>query len=156
MSKIISNDEFFPVIYDDVLSLSWKYKFDAVDINKEEEATFDLVLNDTKEIIGAITFDYFNNSGFSYIGNVGYHIESKFQNKHYATRALRLLRVLLKYNEYIGDKTLYLSIKEDNICSQKVIENNDGKLIYNGDVPSNDPVRFVAGIKRVKIYKIEV
>ena len=156
MAIKIKEENFFPVISDDVLSLSWKNRYDAIDINDEDEAIFDIILNETREIIGKISFDYFFKSGFSYSGNVGYNIKYRFQNKHYATRALKLLRTLLLSNKYSGDKSLYLATKIDNIRSQKVILNNNGNLIYDGKVPINEPLNFMEGIKKVKVYKIDM
>lgn len=156
MAVKIKDENFFPVISDEVLSLSWKNRFNELDINDEEEAIFDIVLNDTNEIIGKIFFDYFFKSGFSYSGNVGYSIKYRFQNKHYATKALKLLRTLLLSNKYSGDKSLYLATKIDNVRSQKVILNNGGNLIYDGKVPINEPLNFMEGIKKVKVYKIDM
>ena len=156
MAIKISEDNFFSVINDEILSLSWKNRFDAIDINDEEEAIFDIILNETREIIGRISFDYCFKSGFSYSGNVGYNINYRFRNKHYATRALRLLRTLLLSNKYSGDKSLYLATKIDNIRSQKVILNNNGNLIYDGKVPINEPLNFMEGVKKVKVYKIDM
>lgn len=156
MAIKISKENFFPVISDDELTLSWKNRFNELDINDEEEAIFDIILNETREIIGKISFDYFFKSGFSYSGNVGYSIKYRFQNKHYATKALKLLRTLLLSNKYSGDKSLYLATKIDNIRSQKVILNNGGNLIYDGKVPINESLNFMEGIKKVKVYKIDI
>ena len=67
-----------------------------------------------------------------------------------------MLRTLLLSNKYSGDKSLYLATKIDNIRSQKVILNNNGNLIYDGKVPINEPLNFMEGVKKVKVYKIDM
>lgn len=149
----IVNEKFqFKVIEDDEISLYY-HKKDS--INTEKFASLEIAFNDTKEIVGTIDFNYFN-PGFSYGGNISYEINKNFQNRHFATKALKLLKKLLKTNNFKGDKDLYLAILPDNIKSQKVACNNGGELIYEGKVPDSDSMNFIDGIKNVKVYRIKI
>lgn len=147
---------YYPVNCDDILTLSWPCRFNETNINKRNYETFDIVLNSTKENVGGISFDYLCNSGFTYSGNVGYHINKDYQNNHYGTRALGLLVRTLKDNEFDGDKDLYIAATPENIASQKTALNNNAELIYDGDVPENDSVNYIDGLKKVKVYRIKM
>lgn len=149
-------DEFYsPVISDDSISLSWIYTNKDNNINEQSYVLFDIVLNNTKEVVGNISFDY-DNSGFSYYGNVSYEIKEEYRNNHYASRALSLLRVLLIEHQYKGDKNLYISTVPENIKSQKVIRNNGGNLIYEGEVPEEESAYYIDGVRNVKVYCIDI
>lgn len=154
--NLILDKDFYPVISDDILTLSWpnRYRYELTDINEKFSYTsLDIILNDTREKVGEITYNYTLDSGFNYGGNVSYEITEQFQNHHYATRALRLLKELLKNNHYDGDKDLYVSTRPENLKSQKVIKNNNGKLVYEGEVPMD---ACLIGVNKVRVYRIEV
>lgn len=153
--NLLPEEDYCPVINDDILFLSCPDRYKTENIKKLEYVNFDIILNETKEKVGCISVKY-PSEGFSYAGNVGYFINEKYRNNHYATKALSLLTKLLKSNEFEGDKDLYISTKLDNIKSQKVIINNGGELFYEGSVPIDDSINYINGIKNVKIYKIEV
>ena len=153
--NLMPNDYYTPVISDENISLSWIYSEKDKDLNKQNYVFFDIFLNDTKEVVGNISFDY-NNGGFSYCGNVSYAIKEQYKGNHYATTALKLMKELLKNNEYDGDKDLYVSTIPTNIKSQRVIENNNGYLIYEGSVPEDESIFFIDGIKEVKVYRINI
>ena len=55
-----------------------------------------------------------------------YEIESEFRNKGYATEALKELLIEAKNIEL---KEIILTIAEDNIYSQRVVEKNGGLLL---------------------------
>lgn len=138
-------DYFHPAISDDILTLSNPYE----EYNSSmETACFDIILNETEEVIGDIDYGFFGK--FRSVGNVSYLIREDFRRNHYATRAVSLLKSLLVDNDFEGDKSMYISTLTDNIYSQKVALNNSGVLIYEGPGDS-----FVDN-KDVKIYKIDV
>lgn len=154
--NIVSDKQYFPVASDDILSLSWKFRFYEVDINKQSYECLDIILNETKEIVGEISFDYCCSSGFSYGGNVGYEIYDEYQSNHYATRALGLLKELVKENCSTNDRDLYLATIPENIKSQRVILNNGGELVYEGSIPEDDIMYCINGVKNVHVYRIKI
>ncbi len=153
--NIISEKDYFPVIKDDTLALSWKYNNEK-DINKQMSEGFAIVLNKTKEVVGDISFDYQRKAGFQYEGNISYSIHKEHRHKHFGTRALKLLKELLQNNEFTGDKDLYIAAKPDNKYSQQVAINNGATLIYDGEVPEKESINYIDGIKNVKVYKISM
>lgn len=155
-SNIILNKNYFPVINNDVITLSWPNRYGSTTISNKIRASLDIILNSTREKIGEITFTYLYNPNLSYTGNVGYHIKDEFQNNHYATIALSLLKELLKNHQYYGNKDLYISTDIHNIRSQKVALNNEGELYYDGEIPKSDSLSRHSGISHVKIYKIKI
>lgn len=129
--------EYTSVISDGIISLSIWEKIENDEINNKLIETFDIVLNDTGENIGSISFDYYSRN--LQFGNVSYAILNEFQNKGYATRALRLLVNLLKNNNYEGNKDLYFWISYYNEYSQKVVLNNGGEIISGGESETKSP-----------------
>lgn len=154
--NLIPNKDYYQLITNGNITLSWKDKYGSTDINKKIRATLNIILNETQEKVGEITFNFIYNKKNSFIGNTGYHIDDEFQNKHYATEALSLLKELLKRNHYEGSKELFISTDISNIRSQKVAINNDGELYYEGEIPKNDPLSRHSGITHIKMYRIKI
>lgn len=159
----ICDDKYFhPVGADDVISISKTFLDDPNDINEMNDLYFDIILNDTMEVIGRLTFTLYPNNfinldgSIRYEGNVGYCIKPQYQSNHYATRALKLLVELIKKNTSGNDKDLYISTTEENINSQKVALNNGAVLCYEGVVPEDNKLNRHDGVKAVKIYKIKI
>ena len=117
---------------------------------------FDIVLQKSKVKVGEIFFDYFLADGFNYSGNVSYYIRSNFRNRGYATEALKLLKEFLCSENFNKNIKILLAIKPTNISSMKVATNNGAKLIYDGEVPDNEPINYIDGAKKIKIYKIDI
>lgn len=124
--NIISYDKYNPVISDDVISLCSTQKED--NINDKMACSFNIVLNSTFEVVGDICFNYYE-EGPSQLGNVIYNVKEDYRHNHYCTRALSLLKKLLKSNNYNGDKSLYLAtINEYSIAVAKA----NGGTLYEG------------------------
>lgn len=147
---LMSDKDYKPTISDGILTLSSRFK----DYKKDDVAgDFKIVLEKTKEILGEIDFEL--GEEFEYSGNVSYVIREQFRENHYATRALELLVKLINDNESDVDKSLFIAVKPDNVASQKVALNNGATLVYDGDVPKDDSLYYIDGIKQVKVYKID-
>lgn len=125
--NIITKDKYNPVISDDKISLCTMKKED--NILDKKSSFFNIVLNDTKEIVGDISYNYMN-EGPSELGNVMYNVKEKYRHNGYCTRALSLLIKLLKNNTYNGNKDLYLATI--NEYSMRVAKRNGG-VLYNGE-----------------------
>lgn len=153
--NLVSKKLYYPVINNDKITLSWAYRFGSTDISVIKGETLDIILNETKEKIGKISYDYQCRSGFTYGGNISYSIKEEFRSRHFATDALNLLKELLNSNKYSGDKDLYISTLPTNEHSKKVAINNGGSLIYKGSVPKED---FLSrcGIDEVYVYQIKM
>lgn len=147
---LMSNEDYKPTISDGILTLSSRFK----DYKKDDVAgNFKIVLDETKETVGEIDFEL--GEEFKYSGNVSYAIREQFRENHFATKALKLLVKLVDNNESDVDKSLFIAVKQDNVASQKVALNNGATLIYDGDVPKDDSLYYIDGIKQVKVYKID-
>ena len=99
ITKILSiylNKDYYPVISNEILTLSWQNRYGSTNINEKTRATLEIILNETNEVIGTISFNTSYNPNNSYTGSVSYNIKDEFQNNHYATIALSLLKKLLK------------------------------------------------------------
>ena len=153
--NLVPDTWYNPIISDEEITLS-SNRYSSIDtVNNKSNCAFNIMLNDTKEKVGEITFNLKKDS-FTYDGNVGYKIYEEFRNKGYATRALNLLKEIVKTNKFVGDKDLFIATTPENIYSQKVVQNNDGSLIYDGQVPENDQFNYKHGVKEVKVYQIRM
>lgn len=152
--NLIPKKDYHPLINNNNITLSWKDKYGSTDIHQKARATLNIILNKTKEKIGEITFNFLYDSINNYTGNISYHIESEFQNNHYATEALALLKELLKSHK--SNKDLYITTDINNIRSQKVAINNNGELYYEGEIPQSDPLSKHSGITQIKMYRIKM
>ena len=143
-------------IKNDEISLVIDYIPDTKKTDELTDAYFHIVLNETNDVVGHIAFDYSLSSGFDYSGNVEYSIKEEYRNKKYATKALALLKQLLKSNTFNGDKDLYISMLPENKYSEKVAINNGGTLYYEGKLPKEHIIRITDKIKKVKVYQIKI
>jgi len=154
---LISEDEYNSVIDDERICLSWRFhNINSKPIEEQRMVSFDIVLKETKELIGDISFDYIIGEGFTYAGNVSYFVNPEFRHQHYATDALHLLKQLLKENHFEGDKDLYIATEMSNQNSAAVAINNGGELVYEGEVPDGELIKTLDGVKNVKVYRIRV
>lgn len=152
--NILLEQDYFPIISNNLLTLSWQNRYGSTNIYEKQRATLDIILNKTKEVIGSISFNTSYNPNNSYTGNISYSIKDEFQNNHYATIALSLLKELLRKHKLQQNKPLYISAEENNIKSQHVAINNGGKLYYEGPIPKSDNLTKFSGITKIKMYKI--
>lgn len=135
---IILSEEFIfeteSLVSDEIMSLN-PYPFK---INNETKCQFDIILNDTKEKIGYIEFDFNYDVTSKYnIGNVFYGIHDEYRNKGYATRALKLLKKYIQDAKLDFNKDLYFYVNYHNEASKKVILNNGGEIIEQGNPYEN-------------------
>lgn len=154
--NIYLEKNYFPIIQNETITLSWQNRYGSTNIYEKQRATLDIILNETKEVIGNISFNTNYNPNTSYTGNISYSIKTEYQGNHYATQALALLKEVLKNHKEQQGKPLYLSIEENNIKSQRVALNNNGELYYEGPIPKSDNLTKFSGITKIKMYKISL
>lgn len=118
--------KYYIIACDEVISLTSYID----DIKCESAHTFNIILNETKDKIGLIKFDY--NEDIEKYGNVFCEIYSKYRNIGYGTRALKLLKEIIKNNEYNDNKDLYFYVAYWNKPSKKIILKNGGEIINKG------------------------
>lgn len=154
--NLLQEKEYVPIISNGTISLSPKFIHIIKDMKKDRMQSFNIILEETKEIVGEISYNYITDAGFSYGGNTSYEIKTPFRKNHYATEALSLLKKLLIENEFEGDKDLYIAVRPENEYSKKVAQNNGGFLVYEGAVPEGELIRSLDQVKEVKVYKIKM
>ena len=130
MLNLLRDEQYNPIISDETITLSLSAEWGIEDLNKNLSQTFYIMLNDTKEKIGIIHYDYSVDVDSDYsVGNVCYEIFEQFRNQGYATGALKLLKQHLHNYEYSGNKDLYFWVSYGNIPSQKVVLKNGGTIV---------------------------
>ena len=114
------------------------------------EAYFKIILNETLEEIGHISYTYENDS---IVGNLSYFLYEEYRNKGYGKKALKLLVDNIRR---IDDNDLYLAIIPNNIASIKLAKSQNAK--YIGDV--NIPTKYVFSddgkYSYANMYKIKI
>ena len=108
--NLIPNTWYNPIISDDKITLS-SNRYSSIDtVNYKKVCSFNIMLNDTKEQIGQITFNL-EKGNFTYDGNVRYEIKEEFRNKGYAKKLIEEVIVELKNNQC---KNITLEVNEKN------------------------------------------
>lgn len=149
--NLVMDHEYYPIISDKILTLSIKNGQIFNQINRTDHQDFDIILNDTKEKVGIISLDYKYN-GFSLGGNVSYSIKDEYKNKNYATNALKLLKEILKsnnFNEYKENLMIY-----NNVDFLNIIEPNNGELDTENEVFNDTSLYMMDEIKKARIYRM--
>ena len=156
--SIVPNSHFHPIISNDLICLSWTFKKEEDYIDEKDRESLDIILNDTRERVGDISFAFINNEvdGFTYDGNISYDIKECFRNKGYATQALNLLKEILKNNNFNKSRNLFISTLPENTFSQRVALSNGFRLFYSGSVPEYDMLNFSEGVKNVVVYQLKI
>lgn len=113
-SMIISGCKGILEISDAEISLYSPEQIDN-DSNSLKVQRYQILKNDTREIVGYIKFDF-------YYTNISYAIEEKHQGHHYASKALKLMIELIKNNVNFQRDNLYVRIDEKNLASIKTAE----------------------------------
>lgn len=114
------------------------------------EAYFKIILNETLEEIGHISYTYENDS---IVGNLSYFIYEEYRNKGYGKKALKLLVDNIRR---IDDNDLYLAIIPDNIASIKLAKSQNAKYIGDVNIPSKYVFSDDGKYSYANMYKIKI
>lgn len=93
------------------------------DLPQGEVKTSTFWLIDKKEVVGVVRIRH---NEVEYAGHIGYDIAPNYRNRGYG---FHILRLALKEAKRIGIEEVILTCNIHNTASQKIIENNKGKLI---------------------------
>ncbi len=111
---IIDGENAIEEISNDEISLYSKRQSNE-DIDTLSYQRYIIVKNDTKEIVGNVTFNFYQT-------NISYCIIDKFRGNHFAGKALKLMLELLKNNQNFAKDNLYVRIYPNNLASIKTAE----------------------------------
>ena len=114
------------------------------------EAYFKIILNETLEEIGHISYTYENDS---IVGNLSYFIYEEHRNKGYGKKALKLLVDNIRR---IDDNDLYLAIIPNNIASIKLAESQNAKYVGDVNIPSKYIFSDDGKYSYANMYKIKI
>lgn len=114
------------------------------------EAYFKVILNETLEEIGHISYTYENDS---IVGNLSYFIYEEHRNKGYGKKALKLLVDNIRR---IDDNDLYLAIIPNNIASIKLAESQNAKYVGDVNIPSKYIFSDDGKYSYANMYKIKI
>lgn len=114
------------------------------------EAYFKIILNETLEEIGHISYTYENDS---IVGNLSYFIYEEHRNKGYGKKALKLL---VDNIIRIDDNDLYLAIIPNNIASIKLAESQNAKYVGDVNIPSKYIFSDDGKYSYANMYKIKI
>lgn len=114
------------------------------------EAYFKIILNETLEEIGHISYTYENDS---IVGNLSYFIYEEHRNKGYGKKALKLLVDNIRR---IDDNDLYLAIIPNNIASIKLAKSQNAKYVGDVNIPSKYVFSDDGKYSYANMYKIKI
>ena len=115
-----------------------------------DEAYFKIILNETLEEIGHISYTYENDS---IVGNLSYFIYEEHRNKGYGKKALKLLVDNIRR---IDDNDLYLAIISNNIASIKLAKSQNAKYVGDVNIPSKYVFSDDGKYSYANMYKIKI
>ena len=115
-----------------------------------DEAYFKIILNETYEEIGNISYTYDKSD---IVGNLSYFIYEEYRNKGYGKKALKLLVDNIRR---IDDNDLYLAIIPDNIASIKLAKSQNAKYIGDVDIPTKYVFSDDGKYSYANMYKIKI
>lgn len=155
----MENNEFIEfVIQDEVISL-YRNKFicENEDITISQSESFDIVLNETEEVVGIIGYRYNSDPNFiDYSGNINYRIKPEYRGNGYAKRSLTLMIEILKRNTKY-DQPLFVASTLSNKNYLKVAAECGGKLIHKGPVPKNVVGSYYdTDMSVVEVYQFDI
>lgn len=127
------------------------------DLKLSQAECFDIVLNNTKEVVGIISYRYKGyNNYIDYGGNINYHIKSDKRGNGYSKSALTLMLDILKENTKF-DEPLYVASSLDNKNYLKVAYECGGKMIHRGKVPDTVIDQFYDhDMQEVEVYRFDI
>lgn len=113
---------------------------------------YNILLKETKEIIGQISLRIGKNYHSYYNGNIGYYIEERYRGHNYAFTATKMLFPLsLAHNQ----KELYLTCDEGNLASYQTIKKLGGILLETIQ-PPKDYFGYYEGMAREHIFYLKI
>lgn len=141
----------FCVLNSDVLRL------ELICFNKGNEKEipyywYNIIENMTNKQVGKISIRIGSSYHSYYNGNIGYEIDSDYRGNNYAYLASKMV---LDVARFYNMKEIILTCEVDNIASSKTIEKLGGVLIET-ILPPRDYFAFFEGIKKHKIYKLDI
>lgn len=113
---------------------------------------YNILLKETKEIIGQVSLRIGKNYHSYYNGNIGYYIEEQYRGHHYAFSATKMLYPLsLAHHQ----NELIITCDEDNLPSIKIIKKLGGILLETVQ-PPKDYFAYYEGTPRKHIFILKI
>lgn len=113
---------------------------------------YNIIENKTNNQVGKISIRIGSNYHSYYNGNIGYEIDSDYRGNNYAYLASKMVLDVARFYKM---NELILTCEENNITSSKTIEKLGGVLIETV-APPRDYFAYFEGIKKHKIYKLDI
>ena len=109
---------------------------------------FDIILNQTQEVIGKCSLRIGYKTILYYGGHIGYQIDEPYRGNHYAQKACLLLFELAKKHHM---PYLIITCHPENIASRKTLEKLKGQWIETIKTPIDSEL-YQDGTKEVEIF----
>lgn len=113
---------------------------------------YDIYENHHHQKVGKISIRIGHNDHSYYNGHIGYEIDTAYRGHHYSLDAARLVLEVARYH---GMTFLYVTCKESNQASRKIIQSLGGELLEITEVPSSY-FAWVEGMGPYCIFKVQL
>lgn len=143
--------EDFDVLSKDKITLKICGKFQGNDVLLPYYY-YDIYENECNNKIGKISIRIGDNYHSYYNGHMGYEINEAYRGNSYSYYAAMLVTVVAKAHKM---KSLYITCRESNIASKKIIEKVGGKLQEITSIPT-DCFFFKPNIEKYCIYSLNL
>lgn len=148
---MVEFNEAFEFISGDIIDLKLIKFYEGDDV-QIPYYWYDIILKDIQKAIGKISIRIGHNYHSYYNGNIGYEIDEEHRGNCYSYLASRMI---LEVARFYGMEKLYLTCKEGNVASYKIIEKLGAEMIEIV-VPPEKYFGYYEGIPPQRIYKLKV
>ena len=114
---------------------------------------YNVVLHNTKTIVGECEARIGNTDNLFYNGHIGYAINPEFRGNGYAGKSVELLLQICKEN---GLDKVYITNSPENNNSKRVCEKLNAKFLGLFELPMDNTMRIENGETHKNIFEIDL
>ena len=114
---------------------------------------YDILLHDTKIIVGRCDARIGYSEDLYYGGHTGFYVKEEYRGNGYAVEAVELLKIVFKENKM---KWIYITNNPDNTSSIRVCQKLGAKFIKVVDLPEGNAMRVNDEEYYKNIWKLKI
>jgi len=115
--------------------------------------SYNILLKDSKTIVGSVSAKIGDDSLLDVIGNVGYEVDLKYRGKGFAVEATKMLLSVFKMN---GMNNVRITNIPENKNSRRVCEKLGAQYVGQIDIPEGNIRRVKYGETKMNVFVVEI